>query len=195
MNQKEWADAIGISYSLVKRIESHTIGYSPKTKKKVESYIEKHPIVPSTTKLDGLEEHILFDIFLSNVSQRVEQDAIDDVCKCVRHLHNLISNAKDSSSPHELTNYFNFLQQLLYAAKSATAENIGLINKGKFPLDMEKELKSAFSRIDTAEAAETSKKSGKSNQIEGQSTLFDLSLQFIHKLRKPYIIFLPTCML
>ena len=28
MSQQQWADALGISYGLVKRIEAHTISYS-----------------------------------------------------------------------------------------------------------------------------------------------------------------------
>lgn len=176
MSQKQWADALGISYGLAKRIEAHTISYSAKTKKKVESYIEKHPVIPNSTKLNGLEEHILFDIFLANINQSIEQETVDNVCKCVRHLHSLMSNAKECSSPHDLTNYFNFFQQLLYAAKSAAVENMHLINNGKFPLDMEKELKSAFNHVDNTGAVQTSKKTGKNSQIDGQSSLFDLPL-------------------
>lgn len=173
MSQKKWAEAIGISYSLVKKIEAHAIAYSYKTQDKVKSFINRHPILSEEYKLHELKDYILFDIFQDNIDRETRLENVEPVYKCIRHLQELISNAKQCNSSEELFNYFEFLHQLLYAAKSAASDNMDLIRHGKFPSGMEKDLKSAFSRISDA-GAQASKKSVKNSQIEGQSTLFDL---------------------
>lgn len=174
MSQKKWADAIGISYSLVKKIEAHTIAYSYKTQDKVKSFINRHPIIPEEYKLHELKDYILFDIIKNDIDRETRLENVEPVYKCIHHLQELISNAKQCNSSKELFNYFEFLHQLLYAAKSAASDNMDLIRHGKFPSAMEKNLKSAFSHISDAGPAQASKKSNKNSQIEGQSTLFDL---------------------
>lgn len=64
MSQKEWADAVGISAAMVKLIETDRQACSIKTAEKVWEFAGSAGTA-YRKRLDGLEEHILYDIFWS----------------------------------------------------------------------------------------------------------------------------------
>lgn len=113
MNQEQWADATGISYGLVKRIEAHTIKCSSKTKIKVHNFMEQNQNTPDQPDLHDLESHILFDIFLTYLNQVSKMEASICAGKCTKALQGILSYAHKCDSSQTQKSYFQFLEQTL----------------------------------------------------------------------------------
>lgn len=113
MNQKQWAEAVGISYGLVKRIEARSIACSAKTSAKVQHFLNSCDIRPDTPDMHGLEDHILFDVFLTNMGQLSGKDASAYAGHCTRALQHALSVAARCSSPDAQKKYFDFVDMFL----------------------------------------------------------------------------------
>lgn len=144
MNQKQWADATGISYGLVKRIEAHTIKCSSKTKTKVRNFMEQNQNTPDQPDLHDLEAHILFDIFLTHLNQVSKKEASICAGRCTKALQGILSYAPkcDSSSAQKV--YFQFLEQVFTALSFASSDMISEISKGTDILNINKGMKNIF---------------------------------------------------
>lgn len=113
MNQKQWAEAVGISYGLVKRIEARSIACSAKTRAKVQHFLNSCDIRPDTPDMHGLEDHILYDVFLTNMKQLSRKDAAECAGHCTRSLQHALSRAAGCSSPDARKKYFDFIDMFL----------------------------------------------------------------------------------
>lgn len=147
MNQKDWARALKISYSLVKRIEEHTIRCSPSTMKKLQSYLQSSPVVTSSPVLHGLDERILYDTFLTYIIETSDMDN-NEAAKCAAHcgklVKRLLSNASNCKSPDTQEIYINYMEQLLTILCIAADDAVQSINNGENILNSKIGLGSVF---------------------------------------------------
>lgn len=140
MSQKEWAEAVGVSPALVKMIETDKQSCSVKTAEKVWEFIGSGSVSNRNAGLKGLEERILYDIFLEHMDKLDEKEAAGYAAKCVRPLRKVISKASECSSPDAQKKYFDFVEMLLSAMHLASSEYIGMANGGKPVSDIRMEL-------------------------------------------------------
>ncbi len=159
MNQKKWAEQTGISYSLIKKIETYSMKCSSKTKQKVHNFITQHPNNPdgSNLSLSGLEAHILYDIFQSHIEEAskkddalhpIEQMHKEDTAvysiKCINALQSLLSNIELCETVEAKKNYLRFLSQLLVILEYATTDTMVHINDNEDIFTDENGLKPIF---------------------------------------------------
>lgn len=144
MNQKQWGNAIGISYGLVKRIEAHTIKCSPKTKMKIRSFIDQNQNNHNIPDLHNLEAHILFDIFLTHMNQVAKNEAGIYAARCTKAFQDILTYASKCDSPQSQETYFQFLEQILTTLSFAIADMISDINNGTDISNVNNGLKSVF---------------------------------------------------
>lgn len=145
MNQEQWAQAVGISYGLVKRIESHTIKCSNKTKIKVRSFIDQYSSNQDAPDLHGLEAHILYDVFLSHMEQLPKKEAFLWSARCTKAFQDIISYASKFDSSEMQKTYFQFLEQLLTMLSLLSADVVTDIKQGEDILNINHGLKTIFS--------------------------------------------------
>lgn len=144
MNQKQWAQAVGISYGLVKRIEAHTIKCSSKTKVKVRNFTDRYHANQNTPDLHGLEAHILYDIFLSHMEQIPKKEASVCSARCTKLFQDILSPAAECKSADTQQIYFQYLEQLLTTLALATADAATDINNGTDILNINHGIKNVF---------------------------------------------------
>lgn len=110
MSQKQRAEALGISYGLVKRIEARTIACSERTMLKAQKFMDACDTRPDAPDRHGLEEHVLYDVFLTNMRQIPVKEASEYAGKCTRSLLAALSKASGCTSPDAQKRYFEFLE-------------------------------------------------------------------------------------
>lgn len=136
MNQNQWAEAIGISLALVKKIETGRQACSAKTAEKIWQFMGSVGATYSTTDMHGLEEHILYDIFYGHMENPNEKEASHCAAECVRHLTMAFSKASRCSSPDAKKKYFDSIEIFLSAMEIAAPEFVGMANDGKSIADI-----------------------------------------------------------
>lgn len=177
MTQEQWAQAVGISYGLVKRIESHTIKCSSKTKAKVHSFIELYNSNQNAPDLHGLEAHILYDVFLSHMEQIPKRDASVWSARCTKAFQNILSSASAFESADEQKIYFQFLEQLLTMLSLVSADAVADIKKGEDILNINHGLKDIFNGKQITRFKNSSNiMVSKDGAVTRQNSLFDLGL-------------------
>lgn len=130
MNQKQWAEAVGISYGLVKRIEARTIACSKKTMTQVRQFMDSCDACPDTPDLHELEEHVLYDIFLTNMRQLSKKEAAEYAGKCTRSLRDTLSGASRCNTPDAQKKYFEFVDMFLKALSLTSVSSVDAANRG-----------------------------------------------------------------
>lgn len=171
MTQREWADAIGISHPLVKRIESGTIRCSEKTIKKMENFMQGRNSSPNPHAFHTLEEYILSSILLTSMNHLRQDAATSYAHKCTYPLWNLISGIKLCPTDETQRNYIDFLQHLLDLASTFADDNIDAIQSGAYYFQKDKLLNS-LQKYSLSQTGSTRKK--KPASVEGQVTIADL---------------------
>lgn len=144
MTQKQWAKALDISYGLVKRIETHTIKCSLKTKAKVRNFTDRYLTDQNTPDLHGLEAHILYDIFLSHMEQIPKKEASICSARCTKLFQDILSTAAECGSEKTQHIFFQYLEQLLTTLALATADAVAEINEGIDILNINNGIKNVF---------------------------------------------------
>lgn len=177
MNQKQWAEAIGISYGLVKRIEAHTIRCSEKTKAKIQNYIEQCPSPQDAPDLLGLEAHVLRDVFLTHMDHTPKKEAMTLSARCARKLQEILGYASSLESPSMQSTYYRYVGQLLDVLSLSTADAVPAINDGKDILNIKQGLQSVF----TGKQITKFKHSGNviisdTGEVSYQYSIFDMGL-------------------
>lgn len=140
MSQKEWAVAVGISSGLVKLIETGKNTCSVKTADKVWEFIGSCGAAYRTTGADGLEEHILYDIFIEHMKKMEQKEAASYAAKCIRPLMKSLSKASECNTTDAQKRYFDFLEIFLYTMHVAASEYASMANDGKTVPDIRMEL-------------------------------------------------------
>lgn len=171
MTQKEWADAIGVSHPLVKRIESGTIRCSEKTIKKMENFMQGRNSSPNPHAFHTLEEYILSSILLTSMNHLGQDAAASYAHKCTCSLWNLISGIKLCPTAETQGNYIDFLQHLLDLTSTFADDNIDAIQSGTYHFQKDKLLNS-LQKYGLSQTGSTRKK--KPASVEGQVTIDDL---------------------
>lgn len=132
MSQEEWANAVGISVPMVKLIETNKRDCSAKTAEKVWEFIGSGMAVHhSDSRLQVLEERILYDIFLEHMENMDMREASGYAAKCIRPLLRALSKASYCSSLDAQKKYFDFLEAFLYTMHMAASEYAVMANEGK----------------------------------------------------------------
>lgn len=144
MTQREWAQAVGISYGLVKRIEAHTIKCSSKTKAKVHSFEVRYNSNQGAPDLHGLEAHILYDVLLSHMEQTPKKEAGVCSARCTKALQDILAHTSELKSADTQKTYFQFLEQALTMLSLATNDIVTAINQGEDVLNINHGLKGIF---------------------------------------------------
>lgn len=126
MTQKQWAEKIGISHGLVKRIESYTIACSEKTMNKALQFMDNYNSLPEHPDLHDLEEHILYDVFLTNMKQMPQNEAKAHAQKCAQSFRAVLSKASKCSSPNMQEQYFEFVDKLLYILSLVDTDSVDI---------------------------------------------------------------------
>lgn len=174
MTQEEWAEKIGISLGLVKRIETYTIAYSKKTREKVDKFMETYEIYPNIPNMHELEELILYDIFFTHMQHLSKKDAMNYAQECTRSLRNTLLKASRCSTPDAQKIFFDFVSIFLKAlSRSAVliVDTTGKSTDCMLSTDdlvsvVEKKIKKITNQVDTAQA---------DNKEEyHQETIFDM---------------------
>lgn len=135
MNQEKWAETIGISYGLVKRIEAHTIKCSTRTRTKVQLFMEKKSNTPDLPKQSDLpdpydlETHVIFDIFLTKLKQVPKSEASSSARHCTKALQYFLSYIDKCDSSDTQIDYFQFMEWILYIPFYLSYENQELDNE------------------------------------------------------------------
>lgn len=140
MSQNEWAEAVGISPALVKKIETGKQPCSAKTAEKIWEFMGSGGAAYRTGGLHGLEEHVLYDIFFEHMEKLDEKEAAGYAAKCIRPLIKSLSKASGCSSPDAQKKYFDFIEMFLSAMHIVASECVGMANDGKPVSDMRMEL-------------------------------------------------------
>lgn len=175
MTQEQWAKAIGISYGLVKRIESRTIKCSSKTKVKVRNFIDQFNANQESPDLHGLEAHILYDVLLSHMEQIPKKDASVWSARCTKAFQNILSYASALESADAQKIYFQFLEQLLTMLSYATADAVEDIKQGEDILNINHGLKAIFNGKQITRFKNSADiMVSKGGEITYQNSLFDL---------------------
>lgn len=175
MNQEQWAQAVGISYGLVKRIESHTIRCSDKTKVKVRSFMDQYGSNQDAPDLHGLEAHILYDVFLSHMGQVPKKDASLWSARCARAFQDILSRASGFDSAEMQKTYFQFLEQLLTMLSLLSADVATDIRQGEDILNINHGLKAVFNGKQVARFKSSPNiMVSKEGEVTYQNSLFDL---------------------
>lgn len=174
MTQHEWAQAVGISYGLVKRIEAHTIKCSSKTKAKVHSFEIRYNSNQDAPDLHGLEAHILYDVLLSHMEQIPKKEAGVCSARCTKALQDILAHTSEVESADVQKTYFQFLEQALTMLSLATNDIVTAINQGEDVLNINQGLKDIFDGKQVTKF----KKSGivivsKNGEVNWQNNLFD----------------------
>lgn len=134
MNQKEWADAIGISLGLVKGIEGYTRRCTPNTEKKVKDYMALFHADASDTR--SLEERILYDIFLSYMGKIGKNEADYYATPCIQSLQKILSHADSFETRNEQVQYFQYLSTSLWMLNHISTESASAITDGLDVIDI-----------------------------------------------------------
>lgn len=140
MSQKEWADAVGISLALVKKIETGKQACSGKTAEKIWGFMGTKGTAYQADGLDGLEEHILYDIFIEHMKKMGGKDAAIYAGKCARPLLRALYKAAGCGSADAQKKYFDFLEMFLSVMHIAASECAGMANGGKTVSNIRMEL-------------------------------------------------------
>lgn len=175
MNQQQWAQATGLSYGLVKRIEAHTIRCSGKTKAKVQNFIDQYPSLQEVPDFLDLETHILRDVFLDHMKHIPKKDAMVLSARCARKLKEILGYASGLDSPGMQAIYFQYLEQLLTVLSSAAGDAVPAISKEENVLDAKSGLRTVFKTEQIKKCEQTGKMHvAKDGEVTYQYSLFDI---------------------
>lgn len=171
MNQKQWAEKVGISYGLVKRIESHTIACSEKTTNKVRMFMDSYNAPPDDLPgMHDLEVRILYDVLLTYMADIPIKNAKEHAIKCARSLRAVLSKASGCSSPGAKEKYFEFMEMFLKALGDFDADSVDITE-----MEMSRTISNVFSNKNPRKSSSadkgTSKYGNEFNQVsllEGQ---------------------------
>lgn len=173
MSQEEWAKAIDISTASVKRIETNKMECSAKTAGKVWEFIGTGGAAHRVQfEHLGLEDRMLYDIFLEHMEKIAEKEAAGYAAKCIYPLRKTLSKASACSSLDAQKNYFDFLEIFLLAMHIVASEYVDLANKGEAFPDMRDDLVKLV-RKRLRKMSQTEGRLGSEKQDEyGQRSLF-----------------------
>lgn len=144
MNQEQWAQATGISFGLVKKIEAHASRCSEKTKIMVQNFIDQYHPGQDAPDILGLETHILRDIFLQHMKHIPKNDAAVLSARCTRQMQDILAPASGLESSAMQTAYFQYLEQMMTIIAFAAADAVPVISRGENILDTKNGLRSVF---------------------------------------------------
>ncbi len=139
MSQKEWAEAVGISPALVKKIETGRQPCSGKTAEKVWGFIGPGA-AHRAAGLQGLAGHVLYDIFFESLDKMDEKEAASCAQNCARQLMGALIKASECGTGEAQKRYFDFLKMFLSTMNMVASECTSLANDGRPVPDMQREL-------------------------------------------------------
>lgn len=174
MNQKDWAKAVGISYGLVKRIENQTITCSKRTLDRIQNFVASREFCSDSHDIHSLEEHVLYDIFITNMGQLTKKEAATYAGECTHLLRDTLSWASRCSSPDAQKRYFEMINMLFKVLRTAAYDSLEGINKGIDVSVIEDSLTAHTKKLiaQTAPPRETSMAMGNDKPV--QMNLMDL---------------------
>lgn len=147
--QKEWAEAIGISLALVKKIEACSIRCSPKTGANVRKYLKNNPISPYFPVLHGLDERVLYETFLTRMLEDPDMDS-DEASRrasdCGKLVARIFSNASDLEQGCYKRKYFHYIEHLLTVLSAASDNAVAAIKDNKDILNADTGLRAVFTK-------------------------------------------------
>lgn len=144
MDQKEWAEVIGISLGLVKGIEGQMRRCTPSTEEKVKKYMKHFHAAPDVPDTRGLEERILYDVFLSHMGMMGKKDAAYYADPCIMSICKILSVSDNLGTKDEQKLYFQNLAIFLDLLSCASYEFASAITDGLDVLDIAGKLHSDF---------------------------------------------------
>ena len=144
MDQKEWAEVIGISLGLVKGIEGHVRRCTPSTEEKVKKYMEQFYASPDAPDTHSLEERILHDVFLDHMGMIGKKEAAYYADPCIMSICKILSLSDNLGTKDGQKLYFQNLAILLNMLTIASYESTGAITDGLDVLDIAIKLRADF---------------------------------------------------
>lgn len=174
LNQKEWAEVIGISLGLVKGIEGHVRRCTPGTEEKVKKYMEQLHASPDIPDTRSLEERILYDVFLSHMGMMGKKEAAYYADSCIMSIHKILSGADKLKTKDEQKLYFQYLDIFLDMLTSASYKSAYAITDNLDVLDIAIKLHAGFiKKLDKNYKTARETSVPKKEETEKQLSLFD----------------------
>lgn len=174
LNQKEWAEVIGISLGLVKGIEGHVRRCTPGTEEKVKKYMEQLHASPDIPDTRSLEERILYDVFLSHMGMMGKKETAYYADSCIMSIHKILSGADKLKTKDEQKLYFQYLDIFLDMLTSASYKSAYAITDNLDVLDIAIKLHAGFiKKLDKNYKTARETSVPKKEETEKQLSLFD----------------------
>lgn len=174
LDQKEWAEVIGISLGLVKGIEGHVRRCTPGTEEKVKKYMEQLHASPDIPDTRSLEERILYDVFLSHMGMMGKKEAAYYADSCIMSIHKILSGADKLKTKDEQKLYFQYLDIFLDMLTSASYKSACAITDNLDVLDIAIKLHAGFiKKLDKNYKTARETSVPKKEETEKQLSLFD----------------------
>lgn len=174
MDQKEWAEVIGISLGLVKGIEGHVRRCTPSTEEKVKKYMEQFYASPDAPDTHSLEERILHDVFLDHMGMIGKKEAAYYADPCIMSICKILSLSDNLGTKDGQKLYFQNLAILLNMLTIASYESTGAITDGLDVLDVAIKLRADFiKKLDKNYKTARETSVPKKEETEKQLSLFD----------------------
>ena len=174
MDQKEWAEVIGISLGLVKGIEEHVRRCTPSTEEKVKKYMEQFYASPDAPDTHSLEERILHDVFLDHMGMIGKKEAAYYADPCIMSICKILSLSDNLGTKDGQKLYFQNLAILLNMLTIASYESTGAITDGLDVLDIAIKLRADFiKKLDKNYKTARETSVPKKEETEKQLSLFD----------------------
>ena len=174
MDQKEWAEVIGISLGLVKGIEGHVRRCTPSTEEKVKKYMEQFHASPDAPDTRSLEERILYDVFLSHMGMMGKKEAAYYADPCIMSICKILSLSDNLGTKDEQKLYFQYLDIFLDMLTSASYKSACAITDNLDVLDIAIKLRADFiKKLDKNYKTARETSVPKKEETEKQLSLFD----------------------
>ena len=174
MDQKEWAEVIGISLGLVKGIEGHVRRCTPSTEEKVKKYMEQFYASPDAPDTHSLEERILHDVFLDHMGMIGKKEAAYYADPCIMSICKILSLSDNLGTKDGQKLYFQNLAILLNMLTIASYESTGAITDNLDVLDIAIKLRADFiKKLDKNYKTARETSVPKKQETEKQLSLFD----------------------
>ena len=174
MDQKEWAEVIGISLGLVKGIEGHVRRCTPSTEEKVKKYMGQFYASPDAPDTHSLEERILHDVFLDHMGMIGKKEAAYYADPCIMSICKILSLSDNLGTKDGQKLYFQNLAILLNMLTIASYESTGAITDGLDVLDIAIKLRADFiKKLDKNYKTARETSVPKKEETEKQLSLFD----------------------
>lgn len=174
MDQKKWAEVIGISLGLVKGIEGHVRRCTPCTEEKVKKYMGQFHAFPDIPDTRSLEERILHDVFLDHMGMMGKKDAAYYSDSCIMSICKILSGADKLGTKDEQKLYFQYLDIFLDMLTSASYKSACAITDNLDALDIVIKLCAGFiKKLDKNYKTAMEASVPKEEEAEKQLSLFD----------------------